>query len=90
MVGKFVVDFFDTVLIYSKNIQEHEGHLKSIFQALRQTSLFANMDKTFMCLIEIEYPGHIVSANGIRMDPKKMIVILAWLVPQNVIALQSF
>ena len=43
-MGKFVVDFIDDVLVYSKNIIEHESHLISIFQVLRETSLFAMYD----------------------------------------------
>ena len=89
-MGKFVVDFIDDVLVYSKNIIEHESHLISIFQVLRETSLFANKEKTCLCMTEIEYLGPIVSADGIRMDPKKVSVILAWPVPQDVTALRSF
>ena len=88
--GFFVVNFIDDVLVYSKNLIDHEVHLHSVFQALRQHGLFANSEKTFLCLVEIEYLGHIVSAYGIRMDPKKVAVILAWPVPQNVSELRSF
>ena len=80
-MGQFVVDFIDDMLVYSKNLIEHEIHLNSIFQALQQQSLFANSEKTFLCLAEIEYLGHIISADGIRMDRKKVAIILAWPVP---------
>ena len=80
-MGQFVVNFIDEVLVYSKNLIDHEVHLHSVFQALRQHGLFANLDKTILCLAEIEYLGHIVSADGIRMDPKKVSIILAWAVP---------
>ena len=58
--------------------------LNSIFQALRQQSLFANLEKAFLCLAEIEYLGHIICVDGIHMDPKKVAIILAWPVPHNV------
>ena len=89
-MGQFVVDFIDDVLVYSKNIIDHEVHLHFVFQALRDHGLFANTDKTFLCLAKIEYLSHIVFADGIRMDPKKVAVILAWPVPQNVYQLRSF
>ena len=89
-MGKFVVDFIDDVLVYSKNLIEHEIHLNSAFQALRQQSLFANSEKTFLCLAKIEYLGHIVFADRIRMDPKKVAVILAWPVSQNVLSYNPF
>ena len=89
-MGQFVVDFIDDVLVYSKNLIDHEVYLHSIFQALREHGLLANSDKTFLFLAEIEYLGYIVSADGIRMDPKKVAVILAWPMPQNVSQLRSF
>ena len=67
-MGQFVVDFIDDVLVYSKNIIEHESHLRSVFQQLREIGLYANKNKTFLCIIEVEYLGHIVSAQGISMD----------------------
>ena len=79
-MGQFVVDFIDDVL-------EHESHLRSMFQQLRETGLCANKDKTCLCMIEVEYLGHIVSAQGISMDPKKVSAILAWPVPKNITVL---
>ena len=86
-MGQFVVDFIDDVLVYSKNIIEHESHLRSVFQQLREIGLYANKDKTCLCMTEVEYLGHIVSAQGISMDPKKVSVILAWPMPENITAL---
>ena len=74
-MGHFIVDFIDDVLAYSKNTIDHESHLMSVFQQLCETGLFVNKDKTFLCMIEIKYMGHIVSVHGIRMDPKKVLVI---------------
>ena len=64
-MGQFVVDFIDDVLVYTKNIIEHESHLIFIFQALSEISLFANTKKIFLCMFEIEYLGHIISSHGI-------------------------
>ena len=83
-MDQFVVDFIDDVLVYSKNIIEYESHLRSV---LREIGLYANKDKTCLCMIEVEYLGHIVSAQGISMDPKKVSVVLAWPVPENITAL---
>ena len=77
-MGKFVVDFIDDVLVFSINIIEHESHLFIFFQALHETRLFANKEKTSLCMTEIDYLGHIVFAAEIRMEPKKVTVILAW------------
>ena len=60
------------------------------FQQLHETVLYANKGKTFLCMIEVEYLGYIVSTQGISMDPKKVLVTLAWPVPKNITVLQSF
>ncbi|MCO5571593.1 hypothetical protein L7F22_025338 [Adiantum nelumboides] len=67
--------FFDDVIIYSKTIEEHKEHLKVIFQALRDNKLYVNQKKSEFFLQEIQYLGHIISKNGIRMDPAKLEVI---------------
>ena len=52
-MGKFVVDFIDDMLVYSKNISKHETHLTFVFQALHDTRLYANQEKTLLCLAKI-------------------------------------
>ena len=52
-MGQFVVDFIDDVLFQSKNIIEYESHLRFVFQQLREIGLYANKDKTFLCMIEV-------------------------------------
>ena len=55
------------------------------FLALSEALLFANKEYTlFLCMVEIEYLGHIISTDGIHMAPTKVAVILAWPIPQNV------
>ncbi|NHV87726.1 reverse transcriptase family protein, partial [Escherichia coli] len=49
-MGKFVVDFIDDILVYSKSLQEHEPHLLLVFQALRETGLYVNNEKTSLCV----------------------------------------
>ena len=89
-MGKFVVDFIDDVLVYSKSMHEHEAHLVIVFDTLRKAELYANPKKTTLCLVEIEYLGHILYVDGIKMDPKKVTMILSWVIPQNETALHSF
>ncbi|MCO5586288.1 hypothetical protein L7F22_040227 [Adiantum nelumboides] len=68
--------FFDDVIIYSKTIEEHKEHLKVIFQALRDNKLYVNKKKSEFFLQEILYLGHMISKNGIRMDPAKLEVAI--------------
>ncbi|MCO5588021.1 hypothetical protein L7F22_041975 [Adiantum nelumboides] len=82
--------FFDNVIIYSKTIEEHKEHLKVIFQALRDNKLYVNQKKSEFFLQEIQYLGHIISKNGIRMDPAKLEVIKDWPNPRNLHEVRSF
>ncbi|MCO5553261.1 hypothetical protein L7F22_006782 [Adiantum nelumboides] len=82
--------FFDDVIIYSKTIEEHKEHLKVIFQALRDYKLYVNKKKSEFFLQEIQYLGHIISKNGIRMDPAKLEVIKDWANPRNLHEVRSF
>ncbi|MCO5611979.1 hypothetical protein L7F22_066239 [Adiantum nelumboides] len=82
--------FFDDVIIYSKTIEEHKEHLKVIFQALRDNKLYVNQKKSDFFLQEIQYLGHIISKNGIRMDPAKLEVIKDWPNPRNLHEVRSF
>ncbi|MCO5575734.1 hypothetical protein L7F22_029537 [Adiantum nelumboides] len=81
--------FFD-VIIYSKTIEEHKEHLKVIFQALRDNKLYVNQKKSEFFLQEIQYLGHIISKNGIRMDPAKLEVIKDWPNLRNLHEVRSF
>ncbi|MCO5571737.1 hypothetical protein L7F22_025485 [Adiantum nelumboides] len=82
--------FFDDVIIYSKTIEEHKEHLKVIFQALRDNKLYVNQKKSEFFLQEIQYLGHIISKNGIRMDLAKLEVIKDWPNPRNLHEVRSF
>ncbi|MCO5562303.1 hypothetical protein L7F22_015929 [Adiantum nelumboides] len=75
--------FFDDIIVYSKSLEEHKEHLKAVFQALQENKLYINRKKSEFFLEEIHYLGHIISKDGIRMDPQKLEVINAWPEPRN-------
>ena len=61
-LDQFVVVFIDYILVYSKDAQEHENHLRIILQTLRENQLFAKLSKCDFWLKEVSFLGHIVSA----------------------------
>ena len=89
-LDQFVVVFIDDILVYSKDAQEHEHHLRIVLQTLRENKLFAKLSKCDFWLKEVSFLGHIVSAEGIRVDPVKIEAIVNWKPPRNVTELRSF
>ena len=83
-VEQFVVVFIDDILVYSKDAQEHEQHLRIVLETLREKKLYAKLSKCDFWLKEVSFLGHIVSAEGIRVDPAKIEAVVNWKSPQNV------
>ena len=89
-VDQFVVVFIDDILVYSKDAQEHEQHLRIVLETLREKKLYAKLNKCDFWLKEVSFLGHIVSAEGIRVDPAKIEAVVNWKSPQNVTEVRSF
>jgi hypothetical protein len=89
-LDKFIVVFIDDILIYSKNEEEHAKHLRIILTRLREHQLYAKFSKCAFWLEEIQFLGHVLSANGIAVDPSKVRDILEWKPPTTVHQVRSF
>ena len=85
-----MVVFIDDILVYSKNEEEHEQHMRIVLQTLREKQLFAKLSKCDFWIKEVFFLGHIVSAEGIRVDPAKIEAIVIWKPPRNVTEVRSF
>ncbi|XP_019260912.1 PREDICTED: uncharacterized protein LOC109238883 [Nicotiana attenuata] len=81
---KFVLVFFDDILIYSMSLEDHLQHLKMVFEVLRANLLFAKMSKCCFGRPQIEYLGHLISGQGVSTDPSKIEAMVDWPYPQNV------
>ena len=88
-LDKFVIVFLDDILIYSKLEKEHEHNLRMVLQVLREHQLYAKLSK-FSFYQEQIHLGHIISKNGIAVDPEKIESIREWSSPKNVIEVRSF
>ena len=64
-IGKFVLVYFDDILIYSKTLDGHLEHLRSVLEVLRKESLYANRDKCTLCIDEVVFLGFVVSSKGV-------------------------
>ena len=89
-LDKFVIVFIDDILVYSKSAEEHEQHLRIVLETLRQQKLYAKFSKCEFWLDQVAFLGHIVSADGITMDPSKVEAITKWSRPTTVTEVRSF
>ena len=81
---RFVTVFFDDILIYSGNSEEHVSHLRVVLQLLRSHRFYAKVGKCQFFQDTIEYLCHIVSSQEVTADPAKIAAIVEWPVPQTV------
>ena len=89
-LDRFVMVFIDDILVYSKDQEDHDTHLRVVLETLRNEQLYVKMSKCEFWLKEVSFLGHIVSEEGIRVDPSKIEVILEWKPPRNVTEVRSF
>lgn len=89
-LDKLVVVFIDDILMYSKDETEHTQHLSIVLQTLRDKQLFAKFRKCEFWLQQVRFLGHLVSAEGIKVDPSKISTILNLKPPRNVTKIRSF
>ena len=89
-LDQFVVVFIDDILVYSRDEQEHEQHLKIVLQTLREKKLYAKLSKCDFWLKEVSFLGHIVFVKGIRVNADKIEAVVNWKPPRSVTEVRSF
>nr|GEU81047.1 retrotransposon-related protein [Tanacetum cinerariifolium] len=87
---KFVLVFFDDILIYSQSEKEHLSHLERVLQVMKEHSLCGKMSKCHFGVNKVEYLGHFITTEGVVTDPTKIEVMKNWPVPQTVKQLRGF
>jgi hypothetical protein len=89
-IDKFVVVYFDDILVFRRSLHEHLDHLRQVFCTLRFESFFINLKKCSFAQNSVVFLGFIVSANGVSADPEKVRAILDWPPPNNIHETRSF
>jgi len=86
----FVVVFIDDILGYSKTLEEQAQHLKTILEVLRKDKLYSKLKKCEFWLEKVAFLGHIVSKEGLSVDPQKVEAVTNWPTPKNATEVRSF
>jgi hypothetical protein len=89
-LDKFIQVFIDDILIYSQTTEEHDEHLRLVLQCLREHKLYGKLSKCSFYQSKIHYLGHVISDEGIIVDPAKVEAIMEWPAPTNVPEVHSF
>ena len=90
MIGKFVVVYFDDILVYRKYVEDHAIHVKQVLSILRKEKLFANLPKCNFAKNKLTFLGFVVSSKGIEVDDSKVEAIRNWPTPTNIGQVRSF
>ncbi|GJZ38152.1 putative reverse transcriptase domain-containing protein [Tanacetum coccineum] len=89
-LDKFVIVFIDDILIYSKNMKEHEEHLKAILELLKKEELYAKFYKCEFWIPKVQFLGHVIDSQGIHVDPAKIESIKDWACPKTPTEIRQF
>jgi hypothetical protein len=83
-LDKFVMMFIDDILVYSRNEEEYEGHLRLVLQKLRDLKLYAKLSKCEFWLKQVAFLEHVISKGGISVNQSKVQDVLSWKAPMSV------
>jgi hypothetical protein len=89
-LDRFVLVFIDDILIYSKRREEYEEHLKLVLQVLREHQIYAKFSKCDFFQKQVQYLGHVISKEGVAVDPNKIKSIMDWPTPKDISNIRSF
>jgi hypothetical protein len=89
-LDKSVIVFIDGILVYSKSMEEHEEHFRVVLQWLWEHQLYVKFSKCEFWIKEVPFLGHVISPEGIAVDPGKVKEVLDWKPPTSVPKVRSF
>lgn len=87
---RYVLIFFDDILVYSRTMEDHKLHLREVLRVLKENHLYAKCSKCKFGCVRVDYFGHVITENGISVDPRKLQAIKDWPLPKNPKALRGF
>nr|GEU54018.1 putative reverse transcriptase domain-containing protein [Tanacetum cinerariifolium] len=89
-LDKFMIMFIDDILIYSRNKEEHENHLRIVFELLRKEKLYAKFSKCDFRISVVQFLRHIIDNQGVHVDPAKIEAVKNWVSPTTPTEIRQF
>ncbi|KAD3066731.1 hypothetical protein E3N88_34611 [Mikania micrantha] len=90
MLDRSVIVFIDDILIYSRSEGDHACHLRKVLEMLRREKLYAKFSKCAFWLRGVQFLGHVISPEGIMVDPAKIEAVMKWNPPKTPTEVCSF
>ena len=88
-LDRFVIVFIDDIMVYSKNEVEHARHLRLVLKTIRANKMYAKFSKCQFWLDHVSFLGHVISAQGVLVDPHKVAAVENWEQPKTVTEVRS-
>ena len=89
-LDQFVFVFIDNIVIFSRSSEDHDKHLQIILKILKEKELYAKLSKCEFWLDEVDFLGHVVSTEGVKVDPSKIQAVVEWRPPNSPTKVRSF
>jgi len=89
-LGRFVYAYLDDLFVYSETIEEHEQHLRTVFEILRKNGFYLEKEKCDLYAVRLDCLGHVIDEKGVHADRDKMSRIRGWRTPRNLNKVQRF
>ena len=90
VLGKSALVYLDDILVFSRTAEEHVRHLEEVLSRLRQHRLFAKLSKCSFSKPEVDFLGHVVGRDGLKVDPKKVAAVSVYPAPRDIKGVRSF
>ncbi|KAJ0885707.1 putative nucleotidyltransferase, Ribonuclease H [Helianthus annuus] len=87
---KFILVFFDDILIYSRSLNDHLDHLRTVLGLLIANHLFAKLSKCCFGVTKVNYLDHVISSGGVAVETAKVQAVLSWPTPTNAKGVRGF
>ena len=87
---RILLVYLDDIILYSETVDEHIRDLDTVLTKLQEHGLKLKASKCVLFKPEVRYLGHILSAEGLRADPEKIVAVKDWVRPENLQELRRF